>query len=64
MLKIMLLGSGELGKEVIVEAQRLGLETVAVDRYEGAPAQHPADKAYSGDMTRDGFLEYLVERES
>lgn len=36
--KLLLLGSGELGKEVIIEAQRLGVETVAVDRYDGAPA--------------------------
>lgn len=63
-MKIMLLGSGELGKEVIIEAQRLGLETVAVDRYEGAPAQHAADKAYSGNMTEKGFLKFLVEKEN
>ena len=40
--KIMLLGSGELGKEVAIEAQRLGLEVVAVDRYQNAPAHHVA----------------------
>ena len=40
--KIMLLGSGELGKEVIIEAQRLGFFTIAVDRYEGAPGQQVA----------------------
>lgn len=60
----MLLGSGELGKEVIIEAQRLGLKTVAVDRYQGAPAQHAADTAYTGDMTQEGFLQYLVEKEN
>jgi phosphoribosylglycinamide formyltransferase 2 len=60
----MLLGSGELGKEVIIEAQRLGLETVAVDRYQGAPAQHAADTAYTGDMTQEGFLQYLVKKEN
>ena len=37
-IKVMLLGSGELGKEVIIELQRLGVETIAVDRYAGAPA--------------------------
>jgi phosphoribosylglycinamide formyltransferase 2 len=63
-MKVMLLGSGELGKEVIIEAQRLGLETVAVDRYQGAPAQHAADRAYSGNMTEKGFLKYLVEEEN
>jgi phosphoribosylglycinamide formyltransferase 2 len=43
--KIMLLGSGELGKEVAIEAQRLGIEVVAVDRYENAPAHQVAHKA-------------------
>jgi phosphoribosylglycinamide formyltransferase 2 len=60
----MLLGSGELGKEVIIEAQRIGLQTVAVDRYQGAPAQHAADKAYTGNMTEKGFLKFLVEKEN
>lgn len=63
-MKMMLLGSGELGKEVIIEAQRLGLQTVAVDRYQGAPAQYAADTAYTGDMTKEGFLQYLVEKEN
>ncbi len=36
--KLMLLGSGELGKEMVIEAQRLGVETIAVDRYDLAPA--------------------------
>ncbi|MGZ5960245.1 MAG: formate-dependent phosphoribosylglycinamide formyltransferase, partial [Rhizomicrobium sp.] len=40
--KVMLLGSGELGKEVVIELQRLGVETIAVDRYAGAPAQQVA----------------------
>jgi len=62
-MKIMLLGSGELGKEIVVEAQRLGFITIAVDRYEGAPAQHMADIAYSGNMTEAGFLRYLVKKE-
>ena len=62
-VKLMLLGSGELGKEVVIEAKRLGFKTIAVDRYEGAPAQQVADKAYSGDMTNEGFLRSLVERE-
>ena len=38
-IKVMLLGSGELGKEVVIELQRLGVETIAVDRYADAPAQ-------------------------
>ena len=46
-VKVMLLGSGELGKEVVIELQRLGVETVAVDRYPNAPAmpQQPASRS-------------------
>jgi len=58
--KIMLLGSGELGKEVIIEAQRLGLETIAVDRYENAPAHHVAHRAYVVNMQdKDALLEII-----
>ena len=61
--KIMLLGSGELGKEVIIEAQRLGLETIAVDRYENAPAHHVAHRAYVLNMQdKDAILE-IIRRE-
>ena len=42
--KVMLLGAGELGKEVIIECQRLGIETIAVDRYDNAPAMHVAHR--------------------
>ena len=45
-IKIMLLGAGELGKEVAIEAQRLGCYVVAVDRYENAPAMHVADSSH------------------
>ena len=48
--RIMLLGSGELGKEVAIEAQRLGLEVIAVDRYEGAPAHQVAHRAHVVNM--------------
>ena len=41
-IKVMLLGSGELGKEVVIELQRLGVETIAVDRYPNAPAAQVA----------------------
>ena len=51
--KILLLGSGELGKEVAIEAMRLGCTVVACDRYEGAPAQQVAHKHYTLNM-RDG----------
>lgn len=58
--KIMLLGSGELGKEVIIEAQRLGLETIAVDRYQNAPAHHVAHRSYVVNMQdKDALLEII-----
>ena len=61
--KIMLLGSGELGKEVIIEAQRLGLETIAVDRYDNAPAHHVAHRSYVINMQdKDALLE-IIRRE-
>ncbi len=61
--KIMLLGAGELGKEVIIEAMRLGIETVAVDRYENAPGQQIAHKAYTGNMKDASFLRKVIEKE-
>jgi phosphoribosylglycinamide formyltransferase 2 len=61
--KIMLLGSGELGKEVVIEAQRLGIETIAVDRYEGAPAFSVAHRSYVIDMLDGTALRALIERE-
>ena len=61
--KVMLLGSGELGKEVVIEAQRLGLETVAVDKYANAPAHQVAHRSYVVDMQdRDALLE-VIRRE-
>lgn len=58
--KIMLLGSGELGKEVAIEAQRLGLEVVAVDRYQNAPAHHVAHRSYVVNMQdKDALLEII-----
>jgi phosphoribosylglycinamide formyltransferase 2 len=61
--KVMLLGSGELGKEVVIELQRLGVETIAVDRYPNAPAAQLAHRAYVIDMTDAKALRALVERE-
>lgn len=61
--KIMLLGSGELGKEVIIEAQRLGVETVAVDRYENAPAMQVAHRSYVIDMLDGEELRKIIEEE-
>ncbi|MCP3682696.1 MAG: formate-dependent phosphoribosylglycinamide formyltransferase [bacterium] len=61
--KIMLLGAGEIGREVIIEAMRMGIETVAVDRYANAPGHQIAHKAYVGNMKDAGFLKSIVERE-
>ena len=61
--KIMLLGSGELGKEVIIEAQRLGVETIAVDRYENAPAHHVAHRSYVVNMQDKEALLEIIRRE-
>ncbi len=61
--KLMLLGAGELGKEVAIEAQRLGLEVIAVDRYEGAPAQQVAHRSHVINMRdADAVLE-VIRRE-
>jgi len=62
-IKVMLLGSGELGKEVIIELQRLGVETIAVDRYADAPAQQVAHRAHVIDMTDAKALRAVVEKE-
>ena len=59
-VKVMLLGSGELGKEVVIELQRLGVETIAVDRYADAPAQQVAHRAHVIDMTDASALRALV----
>lgn len=61
--KVMLLGSGELGKEVIIALQRLGVEVIAIDRYENAPGQQVAHRAYTIDMTDANALKALVEQE-
>ncbi|MGM0623455.1 MAG: formate-dependent phosphoribosylglycinamide formyltransferase, partial [Campylobacterota bacterium] len=60
--KIMLLGSGELGKEVAIEAQRLGLEVIAVDKYENAPAMLIANESYVVDMKDFDALLALIEQ--
>ena len=58
--KIMLLGSGELGKEVAIEAQRLGIEVVAVDRYENAPAHLVSNRSYVVNMQdKEAVLEII-----
>ena len=61
--RIMLLGSGELGKEVIISLQRLGVEVIAVDRYENAPGHQVAHRAYAIDMSDGDSLRQLIEKE-
>jgi len=61
--KVMLLGAGELGKEVIIELQRLGVETIAVDRYADAPGQQVAHRAHVVAMTDAAALRRIVEQE-
>ena len=63
-IKIMLLGSGELGKEVAIEAQRLGIEVIAVDRYANAPAHLVANKACVVDMQDRQALLELIRKEN
>ncbi len=61
--KVMLLGSGELGKEVLIALQRLGVETIAVDRYENAPGQQVAHRAHTIVMSDPAQLKALIEAE-
>lgn len=61
---MMLLGGGELGKEVVIEAQRLGLRTIVADRYEHAPAMGVAHEAYCVDMLDGEALKALIIRTS
>ena len=61
--KVMLLGSGELGKEVIIALQRLGVETIAVDRYANAPGHQVAHRAHVINMADGQALRALVEQE-
>jgi phosphoribosylglycinamide formyltransferase 2 len=61
--KVMLLGSGELGKEIIISLQRLGVEVVAVDRYANAPGHQVAHRSYVIDMTDGDELAALIEQE-
>ncbi len=61
--RVMLLGSGELGKEVIIALQRLGVEVIAVDRYENAPGHQVAHRAQVINMADAGVLRALVEQE-
>ncbi|MCP9270676.1 formate-dependent phosphoribosylglycinamide formyltransferase [Mycolicibacterium arenosum] len=61
--RVMLLGSGELGREVLIALQRLGVETIAVDRYDNAPGHQVAHRAHTVSMTDPEQLRALVEAE-
>jgi phosphoribosylglycinamide formyltransferase 2 len=62
-LKVMMLGSGELGKEVVIEFQRYGVEVIAVDRYDHAPAMQVAHRSYTISMLDGNVLRELIEKE-
>jgi len=62
-VRAMLLGSGELGKEVAIELKRLGVEVIAVDKYADAPAMQVADRAYVISMLDESALEAVVLKE-
>ncbi|MGA1229051.1 MAG: phosphoribosylglycinamide formyltransferase 2, partial [Burkholderiaceae bacterium] len=59
--RVMFLGAGELGKEVVIAFQRLGVEVIAVDRYENAPGHQVAHKAVVIDMSDPKALRELIE---
>ena len=61
--RLLLLGSGELGKEVVIEAQRLGVEVIAVDRYPNAPAMQVAHRSHTISMLDPQALRQVIERE-
>lgn len=61
--RVMLLGSGELGKEIIIGLQRLGVEVIAVDRYAKAPGHQVAHRAHVVDMTDGAALRALIDKE-
>lgn len=61
--RVMLLGSGELGKEVAIECQRLGIEVIAVDRYPDAPAMQVAHRSHVVNMLDGQALKAVIERE-
>ena len=62
-IKVLLLGSGELGKEVTIELQRLGVEVIAVDRYENAPAMQVAHRSHVINMLDPQALRAVIETE-
>jgi len=61
--KVLMLGSGELGKEVVIELQRLGVEVIACDRYANAPAMQVADRSHSFPMLDSSEMRRVIEQE-
>ena len=61
--KVLMLGSGELGKEVVIELQRLGVEVIACDRYTNAPAMQVADRSHSFSMLDSAQMRRVIEQE-
>ncbi len=61
--KVLFCGSGELGKEVVIELQRFGVEVIAVDRYENAPAMQVAHRSHVIDMLDGDALRWVIETE-
>ena len=61
--RVALCGSGELGKEVVIELQRFGCEVIAIDRYDNAPAMQVAHRSYSIDMLNADELRAVIEKE-
>src|SRR6188474_1245972 len=62
-IKVMMLGSGELGKEVVIEFQRYGVEVIAVDRYDHAPAMQVAHRSHVISMLDGKALRAVIEKE-
>lgn len=61
--RVLMLGAGELGKEVVIEFKRLGVEVIACDRYENAPAMQVADRSYTFSMLDGSALRDVIEKE-
>jgi len=62
-IKVMMLGAGELGKEVVIEFQRYGVEVIAVDRYDHAPAMQVAHRSYTISMLDGKALREIIDKE-
>ena len=62
--KLLLLGGGELGKEMVIEAQRMGIETVVVDRYDMSPAMHVSHRKYVVNMLDGEAIKSIIKREN